>query len=178
MKRDGEANFSQRIVALLSKQYCDYLQALIKFVSKTSLLTQRGPDVPGYIKKLKSKDLFSVQEHFDNFHGMIIQMFENKDFCKKARLFQNFVYMLFLDLIKVYNIYYILITEVLDRYKKTLTLQEMEKAFVMYKTFIQFNEIVKREAQNIPLVFGFVFKPPNYYIPDAKLEKTLEKILD
>lgn len=73
-------------------------------------------------------------------------MFENKDFCKKARLFQNFVYMLFLDLIKVYNIYYILITEVLDRYKKTLTLQEMEKAFVMYKTFIQFNEIVKREA--------------------------------
>lgn len=49
---------------------------------------------------------------------------------------------------------------------------------MMYKTFIQFNEVVKREAQNIPLVFGFVFKPPNYYIPDAKLEKTLEKILD
>ncbi len=49
---------------------------------------------------------------------------------------------------------------------------------MMYKTFINFNEIVKKEAQNIPLVFGFVFKPPNYYIPDAKLEKTLEKILD
>lgn len=48
----------------------------------------------------------------------------------------------------------------------------------MYKTFIQFNDVVKREGQNIPLVFGFVFKPPNYYIPDSKLEKTLEKILD
>jgi len=86
--------------------------------------------------------------------------------------------MLFLDLIKIYNIYYILITEVLDWYKKSLSLQEMEKAYLMYKTFIQFNDVVKREGQNIPLVFGFVFKPPNYYIPDAKLEKTLEKILD
>ncbi len=54
--------------------------------------------------------------------------------------------MLFLDLIKIYNIYYILITEVLDRYKKSLSLQEMEKAYLMYKTFIQFNDVVKREG--------------------------------
>jgi len=96
-------------------------------------------------------------------------MFENKEFCRKFRLFQNFIYMLFLDMIKIYNIYYILITEVLDWYKKTLSLVEMEKAFKMYQNFISFNEVVKWEANSIPMVFGFVFKPPSYYIPDAKL---------
>jgi len=53
----------------------------------------------------------------------------------------------------------------------------MEKAFKMYASFISFNDVVKREANSIPMVFGFVFKPPNYYIPDIKLQKTLEKIL-
>lgn len=77
--------------------------------------------------------------------------------------------MLFLDMIKIYNIYYVLMTEILDRYKKSLTLPEMEKAFKMYQNFIAFNDMVKREANSIPMVFGFVFKPPNYYIPDAKL---------
>lgn len=54
----------------------------------------------------------------------------------------------------------------------------MERAFKMYKDFISFNEIVKREANSIPMVFGFSFKAPNYYVPDGKLQKNLEKILD
>ena len=54
----------------------------------------------------------------------------------------------------------------------------MEKAFKMYQAFISYNEMVKWEANNIPLLFGFVFKAPNYYIPDTKLAKTLERILD
>jgi hypothetical protein len=77
--------------------------------------------------------------------------------------------MLFLDMIKIYNLYYILITEILGRYKKSLNLQEMEKAYKMYNDFIQFNEIVKREANSIPMLFGFNFKAPNYYVPDSKL---------
>lgn len=86
--------------------------------------------------------------------------------------------MLLLDMIRIYNLYYILITEILGRYKKGLTLPEMEKAFKMYKDFITFNEVVKREANSIPMVFGFSFKSPNYYVPDGKLQKNLEKILE
>lgn len=81
-------------------------------------------------------------------------------------------------MIWIYNLYYILITEILGRYKKGLTLPEMEKAFKMYKDFITFNEVVKREANSIPMVFGFSFKSPNYYVPDGKLQKNLEKILE
>jgi hypothetical protein len=86
--------------------------------------------------------------------------------------------MLLIDLIKIYNLYYILITEILGRYKKGLNLQEMERAFKMYKDFINFSEIVKREANSIPMIFGFPFKSPNMYVPDGKLLKNLEKILE
>jgi len=80
--------------------------------------------------------------------------------------------MLFLDLIKIYNIYYILVTEILDRFKK-MPLKEMEKSLTVYKNFLRFTEDVKREANIIPLNFGFVFKSPSYYVPDPKLEKSL-----
>jgi hypothetical protein len=54
----------------------------------------------------------------------------------------------------------------------------MEKGFRMYKAFLSFTENVKREANSIPLVFGFVFKAPSYYTPDPKLEKTLQRCMD
>jgi hypothetical protein len=54
---------------------------------------------------------------------------------------------------------------------------EMEKSFMIYKKFITFTDNVKREANAIPIQFGFVFKAPNYYVPDPKLEKTLERCM-
>lgn len=53
----------------------------------------------------------------------------------------------------------------------------MERGFEIYKAFLGFTENVKREANSIPLVFGFVFKNPSYYTPDPKLEKTLQRCM-
>ena len=47
--------------------------------------------------------------------------------------------MLFLDLIKIYNVFYIMITQILDRFKK-MTLIDMEKALSIYKVFTTFTE--------------------------------------
>jgi len=156
---------------MLSKQYVEYIIGLINFISKTSLLSKKVSEAPRYVKKLRTSDLFIVYDQFNKFITQIFSIFENKEFCKKARLFQNFVYMLFLDLIKIYNVFQIMMAEILDRFKK-MSLKDMEKSFGIYKSFLKFTENVKKEANVIPLHFGFVFKAPNYQL-DPKLEKTL-----
>ena len=72
---------------LLSGQYVDYLQRMMKFVSKTSLLSKKVSEAPKYIKKLSTKDLFLVYDEFDKFISLIFQIFENKDVCRKTRLY-------------------------------------------------------------------------------------------
>lgn len=145
---------------------------MINFISRTQLLSKKAVDAPKYVKKLKTSDIFIIYEQFQKFIKAINNIFENKEFCRQSRLFQNLIYMLFLDLIKVYNIFYIMITEILDRFKK-MPIKDMEKALQMYKEFIRFTDDVKREANTIPLHFGFVFKSPSYYVADPKLEKNL-----
>jgi hypothetical protein len=46
-------------------------------------------------------------------------------------LFSNYIFMLFKDLIKVYKVYYVHVTEILERFA-SLEQDDMEKAFVMY----------------------------------------------
>ena len=150
---------------------------MINFITKTSLLSKKVMEAPRYVQKLRTNDIFLVYEQFDKFITFIMNMFENREFCKKTRLFQNFVYMLFLDLIKIYNVFYIMTTEILDRFKR-MSHKEMEKAFAMYKNFINFTTSVKKEANTIPLHFGFVFKAPNYYTPDPKLENSLKRCME
>ena len=166
-----------RIISILSRQYIEYLTGLINFITKTSLLSKKVMEAPRYVQKLRTNDIFLVYEQFDKFITFIMNMFENREFCKKTRLFQNFVYMLFLDLIKIYNVFYIMTTEILDRFKR-MSHKEMEKAFAMYKNFINFTTSVKKEANTIPLHFGFVFKAPNYYTPDPKLENSLKRCME
>ena len=149
---------------------------MLKFVSKTSLLSKKVSEAPKYIKKLNTGDLFLVYDEFDKFITLIFQVFENKDVCRKSRLYQNFIYMLFLDLIKIYNVFYIMVTEILDRFKR-MSHKDMERSYQIYKAFLGFTENVKKEANSIPLVFGFVFKNPSYYTPDPKLEKTLQRCM-
>lgn len=43
-------------------------------------------------------------------------MLNDATFCKGTRLFSNVIFMLFKDLIKIYKVYYVHITEVLERF--------------------------------------------------------------
>uniref|UniRef100_A0A7S3JA22 Uncharacterized protein n=1 Tax=Euplotes harpa TaxID=151035 RepID=A0A7S3JA22_9SPIT len=84
--------------------------------------------------------------------------------------------MIFLDLVKIYNVFYIMTMDTLDRYKK-MNAAEMRKAFAMYKNFCNFTDTLKKEANTIPMLFGFTFKEPNYYKPDAKKEVAMKNAL-
>ena len=125
---------------------------------------------------MKIKDIFTHYESFDALISLIMQIFENTDFWRKTRLFQNFIYMIFLDMVKIYNVFYIMTMETLDRYKK-LSASEMSKAMVLYKNFCSFTETLKKEANTIPMLFGFTFKEPNYYKSDLNKERAMSKAL-
>jgi len=84
--------------------------------------------------------------------------------------------MIFLDLVKIYNVFYIMTMETLDRYKK-LTPAEMNKALILYKNFCNFTDTLKKEANTIPMLFGFTFKEPNYYKPDPNKERAMKNAL-
>ena len=84
--------------------------------------------------------------------------------------------MIFLDLVKIYNVFYIMTMETLDRYKK-MGAPEMQKGLVLYKNFCNFTDTLKKEANTIPMLFGFTFKEPNYYKPDINKERAMKKAL-
>lgn len=161
---------------LVSQLYCAYVKFLVKFMKKSKVLSIRISEVTRQVKKMKNKDLFATYESFDNMITQIITMFENNDFCRKYRLHQNFIYMIFLDLVKIYNVFYIMTMETLDRFKK-MGSAEMNKALVMYKNFCSFTDTLKKEANTIPMLFGFSFKEPNYYKPDSKKERAMKNAL-
>ena len=165
-----------KMALLLSQLYCSYIKYMIKFIHKSKVLSIRITDVTKLVKKLKTKDIFAHYENFDAIISQIMQIFENTDFCRKTRLFQNFIYMIFLDMVKIYNVFYIMTMETLDRFKK-MSASEMSKAMVMYKNFVSFTETLKKEANTIPMLFGFTFKEPNYYKPDPNKERAMSRAL-
>mmetsp|Transcript_35862 Transcript_35862/g.35490 ORF Transcript_35862/g.35490 Transcript_35862/m.35490 type:complete len:104 (+) Transcript_35862:131-442(+) len=101
---------------------------------KSKVLSVRISEVTRLIKKMKNKDLFTTYESFDNMITQIMTMFENNGFCRKYRAHQNFIYVIFLDLVKIYNVFYIMTMETLDRYKR-MSAAEMNKALILYKNF-------------------------------------------
>ena len=52
---------------------------------------------------------------------------------------------LFLDLIFIYKVFYVLITEVLDRFPE-LTKEQSEKFLVIYQNFVNFTKILKAKG--------------------------------
>jgi hypothetical protein len=62
--------------------------------------------------------------------------------------------MLFKDLIKIYKIYYLHITEILERFAG-LTQEDAKKAFIMYQNFVNLTEAIKTKANKLVATFNF-----------------------
>ena len=78
----------------------------------------------------------------------------------------------FNDLIRIYNTFYLIMTELLDRFSK-LSLPDMKKGLKVYHNFLSLTDTVKREASALPMLFGFNYNPPNYWKADPKLKDVL-----
>jgi len=84
--------------------------------------------------------------------------------------------MVFKDLKKIYQVYYVHITEVLERFP-TLSFEEGQKAFIMYQNFVNLTEAIKTRANKIVYTFQFPIALPEFYTPEKGLVDTLRVVV-
>jgi hypothetical protein len=56
--------------------------------------------------------------------------------------------MLFADLIQIYKVFYVLVTEILERFPE-FDLEKSKKAFVIYQNFVELTNVMKTKADRI-----------------------------
>lgn len=84
--------------------------------------------------------------------------------------------MLFKDLIKIYKVYYVHVTEVLERFP-ALEFAVAEKAFVMYTNFVNLTDAIRNRANKLIFAFNFPIQLPDFYKPEPGLQDTLKVVL-
>ena len=84
--------------------------------------------------------------------------------------------MLFKDLIKIYKVYYVHVTEVLERFP-SLEFSTAEKAFVMYTNFVNLTDAIRNRANKLIFAFNFPIQLPDFYKPEQGLQDTLKVVL-
>ena len=85
--------------------------------------------------------------------------------------------MLFKDLIKTYKVYYVHITEILERFSG-LEQEEAKKAFIMYQNFVNLTEGIKTKANKLVYTFNFPIQLPDFYNPEKGMIDTLKLVVD
>ena len=79
-------------------------------------------------------------------------MFEERNFCQKYRIFQNIIFLLFIDLGKIYQSYYLLITTMLG-YIDEMDVIDCKRAYLAYSNFSRINKEVKQMAACVVSLF-------------------------
>jgi hypothetical protein len=94
---------------------------------------------------LEVKQLFLVLSRIDGLIESILKVFEQKAYCHTYRLFHSIVYLLFVDLLKIYQSYYVLVSIMLDRFEE-MNLQDAKRAFIVYLNFVKINKEIRKMA--------------------------------
>lgn len=146
--------YNVRMYQEISKQYASYIKYYINTNMKTDILAKTLQTVSQDVHALSTTDILKHYEFFESLVTQIFDMFQHTNFCKTTRLFSNVIFMLFKDLIKIYKIYYIHITEILERFP-TLNHADGQKAFVMYQNFVNLTDGIKTKANKLIFAFSF-----------------------
>ncbi len=169
--------YESKMYADLSLLYCGYVRYMINLKLKSPLLNLRMSEASAKVKKLSVSEILQNYEHFDALITQIWGFLEHQYFCKNTRLFSNVIYLLLQDLVQIYKVFYMLVTQALERFS-SLSHDEMRKCFVMYQNFCSLTEILSKKGPNILREFSFQLQMPDFYKPDPELVKTLKSCLD
>ena len=167
-----------RLRTQVSKNYSDYLQAVISVVSG-KLLTYFPKDyseAESVVSSFGDKDLLSV---IDLINGLIERIEEQlgfKSFGSKIRLYQNYLQLLFDDMIRLYNVYHIAIQKLLSKFKN-LNSNKKAEAFKHYEKFLEFNRGFKSQVKSVPLMLNIKAESPKLYQENAETTMKLKKIM-
>lgn len=149
----------------------------MNIANKTDILSKPMAKISEDVRALRSSEILKHYEYFEALVTQIFQLFQHANFCRQTRLFSNLIFMLFKDLIKIYKIYYVHITEILERFA-SLNSDDAQKAFVMYQNFVNLTEGIKTKANKLIYTFNFPIQLPDFYNPEKGLVDTLRVVVE
>ena len=157
----------------ISQLYNAYIKFYYNAKLQSQILNCRMSEVSPKLKNASIQELLKNYENFDALISEIFAIFEHQNFCKRTRLLSNVIYLLFQDLITIYKVFFVLVTEVLERFSE-LNVDMAKKAFVVYQNFVNLTSTMKSKATFIMSEFEFTVKLPEFYQPDPVLVNTLK----
>lgn len=99
-----------------------------------------------------------------------------KSYCHKHRLFQQVVYQMFVDLIRIYQAYYLMISRILERFDD-MHLRDAKRAFIIYNNFTRINKEIRSMAQWITTDLKYNLKI-DFYDVDFGVVKSMKAVID
>ena len=134
-----------RMQIKVSELYIEYIKTLVNFVCVCQLFSISLNDLLHYTKSLKVSELFTIFNKIDQLIEQILKMLEERSFCKKYRIFLNIIFLLFIDLGKIYQSYYLLISTMLG-YISDMDVIDCKRSYLAYSNFVRINKEVRQMA--------------------------------
>lgn len=153
--KDAASNYNIRQYTEISKAYSSYIKLYLNVAVKTDILTKVMKNISAEVQKLETRQILKNQDYFESLMKRIFDFFSTQaTFCRQTRLFSNVIFMLFKDMIKVYKVYYVHTTEILERFAN-LGFEDAQKAFKMYQAFVELTSQMKPKASKLIYEFNF-----------------------
>jgi hypothetical protein len=152
--KKAETDYNLKMYTEISRVYADYIKFYLNIACKTDILAKGMQKISDDVRALRTKDILLHYEYFEALVTQIFNLFQHANFCRQTRLFSNLIFMLFKDLIKIYKVYYVHVTEILERFP-ALSAEEGQKAFVMYQNFVNLTDSIKNKANKLIYTFNF-----------------------
>jgi nitrate/nitrite-specific signal transduction histidine kinase len=86
-----------------------------------------------------------ILSRIDQLIEHIIKVSEQKQLCMRLRLFQTILYQLFVDLVRIYQSYYMIITYLLSLFDQ-MSANNAKRTFIIYNNFIRINKEIRNVA--------------------------------
>lgn len=101
-----------------------------------------------------------------------MKVFEQKQYCQTQRILQSVIYLVFVDLLQIYQSYYLLITVMLEKFEE-MSLKDAKRAFIIYLNFIKINKEIRKMASSIVSEFNIKIGI-NFFDIDTKVIEALK----
>jgi hypothetical protein len=92
--------------------------------------------------------MFLVLFRIDGLIEGILKIFDLKALSEKNRLLYHVFYQLFVDLLKIYQSYYLLVTVLLEKFSN-ISIIECKRTIIIYMNFIKINVEVRKIATSL-----------------------------
>ena len=102
-----------------------------------------------HVQKAKDAQLFRTFKEMEPIFKITYAVLENKIFMKKTRLLTSMAILHFSDLIRFYNLFKLIMSELLSRFMK-FEVPDMELTLAIYQKMLRLTKVVKCESLAVP----------------------------